>query len=108
MFVPRHRALALAIAAVSSALPIAHSLNAQGSFDPASIAIRWRNIGPFRGGRTKSAAGVPSQPNVFYIGMVNGGVWKTTDYGRVWMPMFDEQSVGLDRRDRCRRFQIRT
>jgi photosystem II stability/assembly factor-like uncharacterized protein len=97
VFVSRHRALVLAIAAiaaVASALPIAPSLNAQASFDPASIAIRWRNIGPFRGGRTKSAAGVPSQPNVFYIGMVNGGVWKTTDYGRVWKPVFDEQSSG--------------
>ena len=44
--------------------------------------MRWRNIGPYRGGRTKAAAGVPSQPYTFYIGMVNGGVWKTTDAGR--------------------------
>ena len=43
--------------------------------------MRWRNIGPYRGGRTKAAAGVPSQPYTFYIGMVNGGVWKTTDAG---------------------------
>src|SRR5205823_13394184 len=53
--------------------------------------LRWRCIGPFRGGRTVGAAGIPSQPNVFYAGVNNGGVWKTDDYGRVWRPLFDEQ-----------------
>jgi hypothetical protein len=43
---------------------------------------RWRCIGPFRAGRTVGAAGVPSQPNLFYIGVNNGGVWKTTDARR--------------------------
>jgi photosystem II stability/assembly factor-like uncharacterized protein len=80
--------------AASLALPVAGVLRAQAVFDPGQIALRWRNIGPFRGGRTKSAVGVPSQPGVFYIGMVGGGVWKTTDYGRVWMPIFDEQPSG--------------
>ncbi len=49
-------------------------------------------IGPFRGGRTRAATGVPSQPNVFYMGQVNGGVWKSDDYGRTWAPLFDHES----------------
>ena len=59
--------------------------------------LRWRMIGPFRGGRTRAVAGVPGQPSVFYIGQVNGGVWKSNDYGRTWNPIFDSQptqSVG--------------
>jgi photosystem II stability/assembly factor-like uncharacterized protein len=55
--------------------------------------LHWRMIGPFRGGRTRAATGVPSQPNVFYIGQVNGGVWKSDDYGRTWTPIFDHEST---------------
>ncbi|MBS1795351.1 MAG: glycoside hydrolase [Acidobacteria bacterium] len=56
--------------------------------------MRWRMIGPFRAGRTVGAAGIASQPNVFYIGVNNGGVWKTTDAGRTWVPVFDDQPTG--------------
>ncbi len=51
-------------------------------------------IGPFRAGRTVGAVGVPTHPNVFYIGVNNGGVWKTDDYGRTWNPIFDDVSTG--------------
>jgi photosystem II stability/assembly factor-like uncharacterized protein len=57
-------------------------------------SLHWRNIGPFRGGRTRAVTGVPSQPNVFYMAQNNGGVWKTTDAGRVWFPIFDDQPTG--------------
>jgi photosystem II stability/assembly factor-like uncharacterized protein len=56
--------------------------------------MRWRMIGPFRGGRTVGASGVPGRPNVYYVGVNNGGVWKTDDYGRTWVSLFDEQPTG--------------
>jgi photosystem II stability/assembly factor-like uncharacterized protein len=68
--------------------------NAQ-SIDPSAYSmLQWRMIGPYRGGRTVGPTGVAQQPNVFYIGVNNGGVWKTTDYGRTWNPVFDQQSTG--------------
>jgi len=56
--------------------------------------LKWRLIGPFRGGRVVAVAGVPGDSTTFYFGAVNGGVWKTTDAGTVWTPIFDSQPVG--------------
>src|SRR5262245_60066056 len=63
------------------------------SVDPAS-AMHWRHIGPPRAGRARALAGVPSQPNVFYIGFDNGGLWRSSDYGSTWEPLFDKESTG--------------
>jgi photosystem II stability/assembly factor-like uncharacterized protein len=56
--------------------------------------LHWREIGPTRAGRARAVSGVPSQPNVFYIGFDNGGVWRTSDYGSTWKPVFDKESTG--------------
>ena len=53
--------------------------------------LKYRNIGPFRGGRSVAVTGVTSQPNVYYFGAAGGGVWKTTDGGATWKPMSDGQ-----------------
>jgi photosystem II stability/assembly factor-like uncharacterized protein len=55
--------------------------------------LKWRLIGPFRGGRVVAVAGVPGDSTTFYFGAVNGGIWKTTDAGSVWTPIFDHQTI---------------
>ena len=62
--------------------------------DPGLLSgLRWRLVGPFRGGRSLSAVGVPSSDRTFYFGSVGGGVWETTDAGLSWRPIFDSQPI---------------
>ncbi|HUS09109.1 MAG TPA: hypothetical protein VMZ30_01495 [Pyrinomonadaceae bacterium] len=56
-------------------------------------AMQWRCIGPHRGGRVLAVSGVRDEPNTFYFGAVAGGVWKTTDAGHTWTPIFDRQPI---------------
>ncbi len=92
------RASIVAIVAVLAAPFVAGALPgvfAQQARVDASLyaGLRWRMIGPFRGGRVNGVSGVPGQPNTFYMGSVGGGVWKTTNAGRTWLPIFDSQPV---------------
>ncbi len=75
-------------------LLLASSVASQSIIPSLYQDLLYRNLGPFRAGRTVGAVGVPTQPNVFYIGVNNGGVWKTDDYGRTWKPIFDEAPTG--------------
>src|SRR5687767_7673027 len=63
---------------------------AAAAFDAARFkALKWREVGPYRGGRSAAVEGTPSQPNTYYFGSVGGGVWKTTDAGETWKPVSD-------------------
>jgi photosystem II stability/assembly factor-like uncharacterized protein len=69
--------------------------SASAAVDPALFQdLHWRLIGPFRAGRVLAVSGVPGEPEHFYFGSVNGGVWETRDAGRTWQPIFDSQPIG--------------
>src|SRR5581483_6011625 len=62
--------------------------------DPQFKGMKYRLIGPFRGGRSLTAAGIPGDPNTYYFGSTGGGVWKSTDGAMTWNPVFDSEPVG--------------
>ena len=84
---------------VAHALPIPAGISgdrmapAADELTPLFSGLRWRMLGPFRGGRVDAVCGVVGRPNEFYFGSVNGGVWRSIDAGRVWAPIFDSQPV---------------
>ncbi len=79
---------------VLAATLLASSVTTVSAQSSDANALHWRTIGPTRAGRARALAGVPSQPNVFYAGFDNGGVWRSTDYGSTWTPLFDSQPTG--------------
>jgi photosystem II stability/assembly factor-like uncharacterized protein len=86
--------LALAILATIAAPLVASAQESSGSVDPSLYSgMRWRLIGPHRAGRVTGVAGIPGDPSTYYMATPGGGVWKTTDAGEVWFPIFDEQHV---------------
>src|SRR5450432_4921221 len=67
---------------------------AAADVNPALLdGMKWRQIGPFRGGRVVAVSGVPGDPATWYFGAVAGGVWKSTDVGTSWKPVFDDQKI---------------
>jgi photosystem II stability/assembly factor-like uncharacterized protein len=90
------RLLAAAIAASFLAAP----LETRAAVSPSAFAqlaskLHWRSIGPFIGGRSVAVAGVPGRPNLFYMGGVQGGVWRSTDYGQDWENITDGKLPGI-------------
>ena len=85
----RRRIFLLVVSVMSVALA------AHAQVDPNLYSdMKWREIGPMRAGRTRALAGVPSEPATFYLGAVNGGVWKTTDAGATWHSVWDSEPSG--------------
>ncbi len=92
MFPPR---VLLSLVLLVCVSPLLAQTSPPAPVDPAYYqALRYRVIGPFRASRTVGAVGIPSQPGTFFMGVNNGGVWKTEDSGRTWRPIFDQAPTG--------------
>src|SRR5689334_20518176 len=93
----RHRVFAVTAFAVAAAAFLSFAQEPDPgrapSGDPAFRGMRYRPIGPFRGGRSLAVAGVTGDPATYYFGAAGGGVWKTTDGAVTWTPIFDRESA---------------
>jgi photosystem II stability/assembly factor-like uncharacterized protein len=93
------RAVLFMVAATAATLaplgPAATGHAQTGEVVPSALysGLQWREVGPFRGGRVEAVAGVPGQLDTYYLGAVVGGVWKTTDGGHLWTPLFQHEAV---------------
>src|SRR4030088_1848082 len=88
----RFQSLGSVLGVLLSLVPCAAT--AASKVDPKLFsAMKWRQVGPFRGGRVVAVSGVPGDPSTWYFGGVAGGVWKSTDVGSSWKPMFDDQKI---------------
>lgn len=92
------RAISMSIAAgaACACLVASYTIARAADFSPAPSlydGMRWRLVGPFLGGRTVAAAGIAQEPSVAYVGATDGGVWRTTDFGQTWSPIFDGQDT---------------
>src|SRR3989442_15737618 len=82
---------------VGSGLLSPSAVSAQQQYDVSLYSsLRWRMIGPFRGGRVNAVSGVPRPPTTFYFGSVGGGGWKTANFGRTWGAGFGSQPGASD------------
>ncbi|MEM7354162.1 MAG: glycosyl hydrolase, partial [Acidobacteriota bacterium] len=84
----RHGLICLALTVLL--VPTAARGDEESAFDEKLLqSLEWREVGPYRGGRSAAATGIPSQRDVYYFGATGGGVWKTTDGGKAWKPVSD-------------------
>ena len=89
------RAMRLLLLALLLMVPLVNSTGAAEQPQRFTGRLHWRSIGPFTGGRTVAVAGVPNNQNLFYFGAVDGGVWKSTDYGQTWNNITDGKLPGV-------------
>jgi photosystem II stability/assembly factor-like uncharacterized protein len=88
-----HQVVSISIILIVALLLLAPIAIAQQFDANLYSGLRWRMIGPFRGGRVNAVSGVPGQPDTFYFGSVGGGLWKSTNSGRTWTPVFDSATA---------------